>query len=123
MKKILFVLLILSVVLLGCTSQKSPAPAGGLGIKNDVEISGFAFAPASITVPLGTTVIWTNKDAAPHTIVSDSGNEIQSGTLNQGGTFAHLFEHPGTFGYHCSIHPSMKGTVIVQDTGATGTQR
>ena len=79
MKKILFVLLILSVVLLGCTSQKSPAPAGGLGIKNDVEISGFAFAPASITVPLGTTVIWTNKDAAPHTIVSDSGkDQIQS---------------------------------------------
>jgi plastocyanin len=95
--------------------QTTPGPSGGgLGIKQDVEISGFVFNPSTVTVPVGATVIWTNRDSASHTVVSDSGNEIASNSLATGDTYGHTFSTPGTYAYHCSVHPSMKGTIIVQ---------
>jgi plastocyanin len=125
MKQILIVgFMILVIAVSGCSTQKTPvqpttpasgpSTSGNLGIKKDVEISGFAFNPSTLTIPKGATVIWTNKDSAPHTIISDSGNEIMSDSISKGETFAHTFNIPGTYSYHCSIHPSMKGTVIVE---------
>ena len=119
MKYAIICLLILTFVLVyGCATQpstKTPGPStGNLGIKQDVEIKGFAFSPASVTVPVGATVIWTNSDSATHTIISDSGSEISSGSVAKGQTYAHTFNTQGTYAYHCGIHPSMKGTVIVQ---------
>jgi plastocyanin len=76
-------------------------------------IENFAFSPATLTVKAGTTVTWTNRDSAPHTVTSDAG-AFGSDTMPRGGTYQFTFSQPGTFTYHCSIHPSMKGTVIVQ---------
>jgi len=77
-----------------------------------VEISGFAFNPSSLTVAKGTTVTWTNNNNVAHTIVSDSG-AFSSSELAKGGSFSFTFDSPGEYPYHCSIHPSMKGKVIV----------
>ncbi|MDO8528533.1 MAG: cupredoxin family copper-binding protein [Nanoarchaeota archaeon] len=78
-----------------------------------VKISNFAFSPSTLTINVGGKVVWTNMDSAPHTVVSDSGNEISSSSLSNGGTYSHTFNTAGTYDYHCSIHPSMKGTIVV----------
>ena len=77
-----------------------------------VEISGFAFNPPTLTVKVGTTVTWTNKDSATHTVASDAGDWV-SPSIAQGQSFSRTFDTAGTFPYHCSIHPNMKGTVVV----------
>lgn len=82
--------------------------------KNTVEIQNFAFVPTELTISVGDTVTWENKDSASHTILSDSGTEISSGSLSMGQTYAHTFNAAGIFSYHCSIHPSMKAKIIVQ---------
>ncbi len=64
-----------------------------------------------IQVAKGTTVTWTNQDPVPHT-VTFSG--FGSGSLDTGGTYSHTFSDAGMFPYHCSIHPSMNGAVVVQ---------
>lgn len=90
-------------------------PAGQTsGQTFDVEIKGFAFTPSEIKIKKGETVTWTNKDSAPHKVVSDSGNELGSQALSNGDTYSHTFSQTGTFGYHCAIHPSMKASVIVE---------
>lgn len=76
-----------------------------------VEIGGFAFSPATIEIELGDSVTWTNLDAAAHTVV---GTGIDSGDLAQGATFTKTFETAGTYDYHCSLHPSMTGVVVVK---------
>jgi plastocyanin len=77
-----------------------------------VTIQNFAFSPASVTVPTGTTVTWTNRDSAPHQVGSDTG-AFQGGALGTGASYSFTFTTPGTFPYHCVIHPSMHGTVTV----------
>jgi amicyanin len=81
---------------------------------HSITISGFAFSPSTLTIKKGDTVTWTNQDSTPHTIVSDSGNEISSVSLLKGNTYSHTFNSAGTFDYHCSIHPSMKAKIIVE---------
>jgi plastocyanin len=67
-------------------------------------------------VKAGTTVTWTNNDGATHAIASDTGDPaaFSSDPISSGATYSFTFTQPGTYAYHCSIHPSMKGTVIVQ---------
>jgi amicyanin len=78
----------------------------------------FAFSPATLTIKAGTTVTWKNATAVGHTVTSDDGKTFDSGMTNpiaaQSGTFSFTFTTPGTFAYHCSIHPFMKATIIVQ---------
>ena len=90
------------------SQQPEPIPQKPLAVQ--VNLAGFAFSPATITVPVGTPVIWTNKDSATHTITSDNG-VFDSGNLGQGGTFSYTFTQKGTFQYHCAIHPSMTGKI------------
>jgi len=91
----------------------SPPPAVAVTLQN------FEFIPASVTVPKGTTVTWTNQDSAPHTIISDAtplfstGAIFMSPSLGQGQKFSFTFNNEGTYLYHCGIHPFMKGTVTV----------
>jgi plastocyanin len=87
----------------------SDAPQGA----NAVNVSNFAFAPATLTVPAGTTVTWTNKDEEPHTVVSSDGSTFHSPGLDTGKTYSFTFPNAGTFDYVCSIHPMMHGTVVV----------
>lgn len=81
--------------------------------ENLVNIVDFEFQPSSITVSVGTTVTWHNMGSVTHTVTSTSGL-FNSGNISPGGTFPFTFENAGTYTYHCSIHTSMTGTVIVQ---------
>ncbi len=74
-------------------------------------IQGFNFIPATVTIPTGTKVIWTNQDSVPHQIKSVSFN---SQPLNTGDSFSFTFTKKGTYNYTCAIHPSMKGSIVVQ---------
>ena len=104
-------LLIGIVALSGCTqnqqNQQNAPP-------NSVVIQNFAFSPNSLTVKTGTTVTWINKDSTTHTITSDNGAFTSSGNLNNGANYTFTFTKAGTYPYHCSIHPDMKGTIVVQ---------
>ena len=62
-------------------------------------------------VKKGDTVVWTNKDSAPHTV---TGGSLNSGTLSGGQTYSFTFNAAGTVSYACSFHPSMTGKVVVQ---------
>jgi len=80
----------------------------------NIEISNFAFNPSEIKIKRGETVVWINRDSASHTVTSDSGNEINSPQLSNEQVYSHSFSNTGTFNYYCSVHPSMKATVIVE---------
>lgn len=72
-----------------------------------------AYTPDNLDVTVGTSVTWTNTDSTSHTSTSD-GTGWNSGTLAPGGRFSVVLQTPGTFRYHCSIHPGMVGTVVVR---------
>jgi plastocyanin len=91
----------------------------GIGLRDaqaqnavSVSIVNFAFEPASVEVPVGGTVTWTNNGGAPHTVTADDG-AFDSGELAPGASFSQTFDAAGTFAYHCNIHPQMTGTVNV----------
>jgi plastocyanin len=84
------------------------SPVAGIVLARD-----FMFAPASLTVSVGSTVSWTNKDDEPHTVVSDT-SLFRSGALDTDESFSFRFDKPGTYHYACSIHPRMVGTIVVQ---------
>jgi plastocyanin len=80
-------------------------------------IKNFEFSPATLTIKTGTTVTWMNQDGAPHQIASDPGSVVAfiSESLENGASYQFTFNQPGTYSYYCTIHPSMKGTIIVQN--------
>jgi plastocyanin len=88
-------------------THASASSAAAVGIKE------FAFTPATLTVPVGTTVTWTNHDENPHTVTSATGAFRSAGLSNEE-TFTQTFTRPGTYQYFCALHPHMKATVIVK---------
>jgi plastocyanin len=78
-----------------------------------VVVDNFSFAPATATVPVGTTVTWTNHDDIPHNVVSPD-RKFKSPVLDSDETFSHTFDVAGTYKYYCSIHPRMTGQVVVR---------
>jgi plastocyanin len=95
-------------------------PAAHARTTVQVTIQNFAFSPKTVTVAPGTTIMWTNKDSAAHTVTSDSGSTLASGDLSQGKSYSHTFTKAGTYAYHCAIHPYMKATVVVSGGSTTG---
>ena len=79
----------------------------------EVKIDNFSFGPATLNVPVGTTVTWTNRDDIPHTVVSTDG-VFKSKVLDTDEKFSFTFSKAGTYPYFCSIHPKMTGKVMVQ---------
>jgi plastocyanin len=90
------------------------------GSANTVNIKSYSFQPATLSVPAGTTVTWHNQDNAQHTVTSDIKGLFDSGAIAAGKKFTYTFTAPGSYSYHCSIHPGMKGTIVV--TGASDLQ-
>jgi len=80
---------------------------------SSVAIDNFSFSPVSITVPVGTTLTWTNRDDIPHTVVSDD-QKFKSKALDTDEKFSFTFTEPGAYSYFCSIHPKMVAKVIVE---------
>jgi plastocyanin len=114
----------------GCTGNQQPPgspattylpttgnlpPAGIVA----VTIRESAFDPAIITVPRGTKVTWENQDAIDHQVINDAigqtgeGALFKSNLLPTGGVFSFTFIQPGTYPYHCNIHPFMTGSITV----------
>ncbi len=79
-----------------------------------IHIQNYAYTPATLTVKAGTKIVWINEDAAPHTVTSDTGKALDSGNIQSGGMFTAVMSDPGTYTYHCEVHPPMKGKIIVQ---------
>jgi plastocyanin len=88
-------------------AKAAPPPAAA------VQIANFTFKNPVVTVKPGTTVTWTNADDIPHTVVSKDGL-FKSKVLDSGDKFSFNFAKTGQFGYFCSIHPHMTGTIIVK---------
>ena len=93
--------------------------ASSAPVNYDIEIREFAFHPVEITLNAGDTVTWTNRDSVRHTVTSEGTGEkeLNSGYLGNkpwDDTYSHTFNEPGTYNYYCIVHPSMKGTIIVQ---------
>jgi Icc protein len=79
----------------------------------EATIDNFAFVPNALTVKAGSTVDWTNKDDTPHTVTSDDG-AFSSPVMDTDQSFHFKFDKPGKFPYHCKLHPTMTGVVMVQ---------
>ncbi|OQA04789.1 MAG: Amicyanin precursor [bacterium ADurb.Bin400] len=79
-----------------------------------VSIRDFTYQPTPLVIKKGTTVVWINNDRVPHTVTS-TDSKFDSGIIPVGGKYAHTFEHKDEFRYYCTLHPFMKGRVIVKD--------
>lgn len=112
---VLAAVLVLGTGMLGTNQRDSAASAQQKASIIDVKIDNFSFEPAALTVPLGTTVTWTNRDDIPHTVVSnDDPKAFKSKVLDTDERFSFTFSKAGTYPYFCSIHPKMTAKVIVQ---------
>ena len=80
------------------------------------------YDPSSANIPVGATVTWINKDSTIHTVTSSSGSPsmFDSKTLFPGQTFQNSFNKAGTYDYYCTIHPFMKGQIIVGVSAKSG---
>lgn len=79
-----------------------------------VVIDGMQFSPAVLEVHAGDTVVWKNKDPFPHTATSDSRPGFDSGDIAAGGSWTFKALKPGTFSYVCTLHRTMKGSLVVR---------
>jgi plastocyanin len=90
------------------TQQAAPATS-------EVKIDNFSFGPGTITVAVGTTITWTNRDDIPHSVVStDDPKAFKSKVLDTDEKFSFTFSKAGNYPYFCSIHPKMTGLVVVK---------
>jgi len=80
----------------------------------DVNIDNFFFTPQELTVPVGTTVKWLNRDDIPHT-VAEANKIFRSKALDTDDSFSFTFTTAGTYNYFCGLHPHMTGKIIVKD--------
>lgn len=119
MRKSVFIasVVVASVIGLGGIAPKSKFFAASAQEKTaasaEVKIDNFSFGPVAITVPVGTTVTWTNRDDIPHTVVSTE-KVFKSKVLDTDEKFSFTFAKAGEYPYFCSIHPKMTGKVVVQ---------
>src|SRR6266853_200055 len=93
-------------------SATSPGdkPASGATVK----IDNFSFGPATITIPAGTMVTWTNSDDVPHVVTSDDNKMFKSKALDTDDHLTFTFAKPGTYNNYCAIHPKMTAKIVVQ---------
>ena len=83
------------------------------GNKN-IEIRDFVYSPEILKVKIGEIVTWINYDSVEHTITSDVGNLLDSGLIGNMESYTMAFTEVGTYEYHCSPHPYMKGKIVVE---------
>ena len=126
MKKTIIILAVLIVVVIGIylmTSNNKPrvdqisVPTTQTSDTTSdivINIKNLAFNPQVLKVKAGTKVTWVNNDSMAHTVTSDSDNILNSPTLSSGQSFSFTFTNTGTTNYHCNIHKTMQGIVIVE---------
>jgi plastocyanin len=105
------------LAMLSAVASVSPDPVGAAAEaatpgKATIKIANFDFGPATITVAAGTSVTWTNNDDDAHSVVADN-KAFRSAPLDTGESYSFTFATPGTYAYHCGLHPQMHGKVVV----------
>jgi amicyanin len=104
-----------SVLAIGSSAKTSPNVVIVSGASNSAILQ--SYSPTVFTVKVGTTVTWVNNDTVTHTVTSTSvpsgAQSFTSGFLAYGNTFSYTFIVLGTYNYDCTIHPFMKGTIVV----------
>ncbi|MBI5392099.1 cupredoxin family copper-binding protein [Candidatus Woesearchaeota archaeon] len=112
-KAVIAISILLFLFIAGCSQQQAASSPLKLNLGQEVTvvIKDFKFNPAAITVKPGTTIVWENQDKASHTVKLPNW---ESEELFQGSTTKKTLTDPGTYNYVCGIHPSMKGTIIVE---------
>ena len=100
--------------LIGQVAKRAAAPTDDMkSAAQTINIDNFAFSPATVTVPAGTKITWTNHDDIPHNIM-DTAHGIKSKALDTDDSFSYTFGEPGTYDYFCSLHPKMVGKIVVE---------
>lgn len=94
-------------------AQSADQPALNIVEGSPTDITSWAYDQPALTISAGQTVTWTNGGSMAHTVTADDAS-YDSGMLNPGDVFSQEFDTPGTYTYHCTPHPWMKGTITVQ---------
>lgn len=102
----------------GSASPSSPSPAPSQNVTVSIvagarTLTTTAYSPSPMTVSPGTTVTWMNNDTSTHNSTADSG-AFATGSIAPGASASVKLQNAGTFVYHCTIHPGMVGTIVVQ---------
>ena len=92
------------------------APSADAAKSAEVDIANFHYTPPTLVVAPGTTVTWKNADDSPHSVRERSG-KFKSAALDTDDTFSQTFAAAGEYDYICSIHPYMRGKIVVKAGG------
>lgn len=114
-------LVAIAIPLVGCGgggSTDSTSASGSASASSAkpqaVTIVDYSYEPATISVPAGTAVEFTNEDSTPHTATSKQSGAFETGSIDTGKSAKVILEKPGTYAYYCAFHPFMKGTIEVE---------
>jgi plastocyanin len=97
----------------GSVGSTSSSNASTAPTEATVVMKGSLFDPVTVTIRARGLVTWENQDATQHDVTADDGT-FKSNLISKGGSFSFRFAKPGTYTYSCTVHPSMKGEVIVE---------
>jgi plastocyanin len=89
-----------------------PSAGGSSGTPSAITISDFKFSPGTLRVQDGARIKVANDDSAPHTVTADDGDSFDTGTVDPGASTTITAPAAGTYSYHCTIHPFMKGKLV-----------
>jgi plastocyanin len=106
-------LFVLCMVIFACSKSSGYSSGNTTSSNPNVSIKNFAFSVGTLKIAAGVTVKWTNNDGVAHTVTANDGS-FDSGSIAPGASFTRVFSTKGSFAYHCSIHPMMTGSVVVQ---------
>jgi plastocyanin len=98
----------------GPSAGAAPSTGGSSGTSSAITIDNFKFSPATLQAKNGAGVKVTNDDSTAHTVTADDGHSFDSGNVDSGGSKTITAPAAGTYSYHCTIHPFMKGKLVVQ---------
>jgi plastocyanin len=107
------IILVIAMVAGRARNSSSAAAAEKPAAETAVKIDNFTFSPNTLTLPVGSTVHWINKDDIPHNVVSED-KSFKSKVMDTDEQFSYTFTKPGTYTYFCSIHPKMTGKIVIQ---------
>lgn len=105
--------MVLCLLSFGCSKNSGYSNGNTTSSNPNVSIANMAFSVTTLKIGAGVTVKWTNNDGTTHTVTADDGS-FDSGNIAPGASFTKQFNTKGTFAYHCSIHPMMTASVVVQ---------
>jgi amicyanin len=106
--------ILLALVLLASAAHSAQRERDKKPEKNTVTIKDLAYDPPTIKIKKGESVTWVNKDQNDHTVDEKNG-VFHSRNIKPGKSYSYTFDKAGTYDYGCTLHPRMKGRVVVAD--------